>query len=131
MASNFYKTLKHSAKNKMLILNITWEAREEGYYAGHVYVMHQFEIPKYPFDTEIFATKVEIQITTQLQEIIRQLLHQYYEENRKATDKNENWQWQYKSNEFSANYLGHILHYLEGMIVEVRDELRREKENLQ
>jgi hypothetical protein len=104
------------------------EARDEGYYAGHVYVTQRFEIPKITWDTEIITPKVEIQITTQLQELIRQLLHSYYEENRKTINKNENWQWQFKSNEFSANYLGHILHYLEGMIVEVRDELRHEKE---
>src|SRR5271157_2509592 len=104
------------------------EARDEGYYAGHVYITQQFEIPKITWDTEIITPKVEIQITTQLQEVIQQLLHNYYEENRKSTDKSENWQWKFRSNEFSANYLGHILHYLEGMIVEVRDESRHEKE---
>jgi hypothetical protein len=107
------------------------EARDEGYYAGHVYITQQFEIPKITWDTEIITTKVEIQITTQLQEVIRLLLHNYYEENRKSSDKNENWQWNFKSNEFSANYLGHILHYLEGMIVEVRDESRHVKEKPQ
>jgi hypothetical protein len=107
------------------------EARDEGYYAGHVYVTQQFEIPKITWDTEIVTTKVEIQITTQLQEVIRQLLHNYYEENRKTPGKNEDWQWKFRSNEFSANYLGHILHYIEGMIVDVRDEFQREKEKPQ
>jgi hypothetical protein len=30
----------------------------------------------------------------------------------------------YKSDEFAINYLGHILHYLEGTIVEIRDKGR-------
>jgi hypothetical protein len=64
----------------------------------------------------------EIQITTQLQEVIRRLLHEYYEEKRteKATD--EKWQWNYRSEEFSTNYLGHILHYVEGMIMDIREK---------
>ncbi len=69
---------------------------------------------------------VEIQITTQIQEIIKVLLHKHYEENRKTTvPKDYKWQWDYKSPEFSSNYLGHIIHYVEGMIVEIRDKESR------
>ena len=98
------------------------EARDEGYYAAHVYVSHLFEIPNFKWDTQQITTKVEIQITTQLQEVIRQLLHNYYEEARQTSTKSDQWQWDFRSNEFAANYLGHILHFLEGIIVEVRDE---------
>ena len=38
------------------------------------------------------------------------------------------WQWDYKSDEFSANYLGHILHYVEGMIVEIREKQKKEEQ---
>ncbi len=31
------------------------------------------------------------------------------------------WQWDYKGDEFATNYLGHILHYVEGMIMDVRE----------
>lgn len=31
------------------------------------------------------------------------------------------WQWQYRGDQFVPNYLGHILHYIEGMIMEVRE----------
>ncbi|MGA8916838.1 MAG: hypothetical protein WB474_12690 [Nitrososphaeraceae archaeon] len=31
-----------------------------------------------------------------------------------------NWKWNYKSDLFSSSYLGHILHYVEGLILEVR-----------
>jgi len=102
------------------------EAKEEGYYAAHVYIKQQFEIPKPTWDTERVEVSIEIQITTQLQEVIRQLLHRYYEERRqKVKEEDLKWQWNYRSDEFGANYLGHILHYVEGMIMEIRDRQKK------
>jgi hypothetical protein len=101
------------------------EAKDEGYYAAHLYVYYNFEILKSnvaSWDTEIIEIPVEIQITTELQENIVNLLHKYYEGNRKKIKSKEKWQWNYKSEEFAANYLGHMLHYLEGTIVEIRDK---------
>jgi hypothetical protein len=105
---------------------IHFEAREDGYYAGHTYVKQTFEVPKMSWDTENIQMSIEIQITTQLQEAIRKLLHKYYEDRRTRTTREaERWQWNYKSEEFGANYLGHILHYVEGMIVEIREKQKR------
>lgn len=99
------------------------EAREEGYYAAHLSLRRTFEIPKIDFDTVFVPVVIEVQITSQLQEVIRLLLHKYYEERRqRIAPFDQKWQWNYKSDEFATNYLGHILHYLEGMIVEVRDK---------
>jgi len=54
------------------------------------------------------------------------LLHKYYEERRKKLKKEDIiWQWDWRSDEFSANYLGHILHYIEGMIMEIREKQRK------
>jgi hypothetical protein len=109
------------------------EARDDGYYAAHLYIKQTFEVPKVTWDTERISTCVELQITTQLQEVIRTLLHKFYEEKRQKSKKKASdssiWQWNYKSNEFSAAYLGHILHYVEGMIMEIRDKEER-KENI-
>jgi len=103
------------------------EAREEGYYAAHVYIARNFEVPKVDWDTEIVKVSVEIQISTQLQEVIRRLLHKYYEERRRQIRKDDmKWQWNYRSDEFVANYLGHILHYIEGMIMEIRERQKKE-----
>ena len=100
------------------------EASEEGYYAAHLYTKQKFEIPKVTWDTEKVNVSIEIQVTTQLQEVIRKLLHKYYADRRKSIEKEEDmkWQWNYKSDEFVANYLGHILHYVEGMIMEIREK---------
>jgi hypothetical protein len=99
----------------------TFEAREVGYYAVHLYTKEEFEIPRIDWDTTKVKTSIEIQLTTQLQEVIRKLLHKYYEEKRLLPEQAERmWQWDYRSDEFATNYLGHILHYIEGMIMEIR-----------
>ncbi len=98
------------------------EARQEGYYAAHVYGRQEFVVPKVSLGTEQINVTAEIQITTQLQEVIRRLLHRYYEERRRAPAKQVKWQWDHSSDEFVANYLGHILHYVEGMIMEIREK---------
>lgn len=97
-------------------------AGDDGYYAAHVYIRQEYEVPGVEFDTEYIDMTVELQITSQLQEVIRKLLHKHFEIRRERLDKPEvEWQWDYKSDEFATNYLGHILHYVEGMIMEVRD----------
>ena len=105
----------------------SYEAKEEGYYAAHLYTEREFEIPRPKWDTERITVSVEIQITTQLQEVIRSLLHTYYEERRaRVTEEDKKWQWNYESDEFTANYLGYILHYVEGMIIEIREKQKEE-----
>lgn len=100
-----------------------FEARDEGYYAVHIYTQNEFEIPKIDWDTESKSISIELQITTQLQEVIGKLTHQLYEDRRVKQDKSDKkWQWNYESEEFTTNYLGHILHYVEGMIMEVRNK---------
>jgi len=101
----------------------TFEAREEGYYAAHSGTKIEFSIPDINFNPILKTINIEIQVTTQLQEVIKTLLHKHYEENRKKTKpKDYKWQWDYKSDEFVPNYLGHIVHYVEGMIIEIRDK---------
>lgn len=106
---------------------VDFEAKEEGYYAAHFYLIQDFEIPQMTWDTLKVRVQIELQVTTQLQESIRRLLHHHYERNRSISVQRpgKTWQWQYKSEEFAANYLGHILHYVEGMIMEIRDKQRR------
>lgn len=102
--------------------DLSFEARMEGHYAAHLCTYHDFEIPGPQWDTEKMTFPVEIQITTQLQEVIRKLLHRHYEARRALPEQERSdWQWAYQSDEFTANYLGHILHYVEGMIMEVRN----------
>lgn len=105
---------------------VDFEAKDDGYYAVHIYIKETFEVPRASWDTEIINLWIEMQVTTQLQEVIRKLTHKYYEDRRKRIEvDNLKWQWNYESKEFMANYLGHILHYIEGMIMEVRKQDER------
>ena len=115
--------LKNNIENE-----ISFEAKEEGYYAAHLKLKCEVEIPTLNFETEKITTAIEVQVTTQLQEIIKKLLHKHYEDRRKSIEKPHlKWQWDYKSDEFSTNYLGHILHYIEGMIVDIREKQRGDR----
>lgn len=106
---------------------LDFEARMEGHYAAHLCFRDEFAIPGPSWDTEPASVAVEVQITTQLQEVIRRLTHRYYEARREQpVPARSSWQWNYESDEFTANYLGHILHYVEGMIMEVRARQRDE-----
>ena len=111
-----------------MVSKVDFEAREEGYYAAHLYTEYECEIPKENWDTRKIKVEIEMQITTQLQEVIKNLLHKYYEAKRIRTKPPpQKWQWNYRSEEFATNYLGHILHYVEGMIMDIRE---KQKEKL-
>ena len=103
-----------------------WEAREEGYYAAHLNVTRDYELPV-GLEIQSKTICVEIQVTTQMKDVITALTHKYYERKRESIElPNIKWQWDYNSDEFSPNYIGHILHYIEGAVMQIRN---REQEN--
>ncbi|HJT91238.1 MAG TPA: hypothetical protein VJ777_04755 [Mycobacterium sp.] len=110
-------------------------AQEWGYYAVHVVVPQSFRVQALNYDyEEDRSSEVEIQITTELQETISQLTHPYFERRREeypSEDQAEDlaWQWNYASSEFTPYYLGHLLHYLEGMIMKTRSEVHGARED--
>jgi len=121
------KKIKNLCKDFDTKCESTYLESMEGYYAAHVYIMKSFEIPPFKLETKLINLKIEIQITTQLQDVIRTLLHKHYEKRRIKTKKEKlKWQWDYTSNEFATNYLGHILHYIEGMIMDIRERMSKE-----
>jgi hypothetical protein len=63
----------------------------------------------------------EIQLTTQMQEVLRDLSHSFYEEKRLSQDDDRQWKWDHKSALFRSSFMGHTLHLLEGVIVELRE----------
>jgi len=100
-----------------------FEARDTGYYAAHSRVGIGFNLLVENWTEVEKRGSFEVQVTTQLQEVIRRLTHTQYEARRMNSGTPEmKWQWDYTSDAFKPNYLGHILHYLEGMIMEVRDK---------
>ncbi len=99
-----------------------WEAREEGYYAAHLNVTRDYTFPV-GLETQTETISIEIQITTQMKDVITTLTHKYYERKRETLETPDNkWQWDYNSEEFSPNYIGHMLHYIEGAVMIIRDK---------
>lgn len=115
--------IKDIAQSQNCTFEASLEAREEGYYAAHLGVKQELTLIDERYTPTSHLVNVEIQITTELQSLIKDLLHRYYEANRiKHNVQNSKWQWDYLCDEFNSNYLGHIVHYVEGKIVELRDK---------
>jgi hypothetical protein len=109
------------SRESRLIGKCKYLAKIEGYYAAHLYFRMDFEIPGMRWDTRRVVSPVEMQITTQVKEMIKELLYPHYAEERsRRYSEGDVWQWRYESPEFARNYLGHIIHYVEGMMVGIR-----------
>jgi hypothetical protein len=63
---------------------------------------------------------VEVQITTAMKEVIKKLLHGEDSHKKPKPPTIEKISWNYNTGHFNAAYLGHIVHYVEGVILEVR-----------
>lgn len=101
---------------------VEYKNNDKGYFAAHYYlrVPVATTLPNgTPFDQTM---TFELQITTQLQEVLRRLLHFEYERERLAARAASDvpWQWKYREHEFFSNYLGHMIRNIEGQIMDVR-----------
>ncbi len=110
------------ATNHKFNFSVDFEAREVGYYAAHITLTNDFRILGIDGAEHKILFSIEIQISTELQEAVKELTHKIYE-NVRDLPKNLNgkkWQWDNQSLEFKSYYLGHILHYVDGMLLEAR-----------
>lgn len=101
--------------------------RDGGYYAYHFYVGIPVELSAVDSGdgslTGVWTNiDVELQLTTQLQEVLYDITHRFYERTRDKRSEDPNaWKWDTSSNRFKAGYVGHTLHLLEAIIIELRD----------
>jgi ppGpp synthetase/RelA/SpoT-type nucleotidyltranferase len=99
------------------------QERDEGYYAYHNYVWFDVEILDTDWKSHKDKIRLEIQVTTQLQEILKELTHQYFEESRlDPASYDQKWKWEFSTGKFKAGYMSHTLHLLESIIVDLRDK---------
>jgi VCBS repeat-containing protein len=102
------------------------QERDDGYYAYHLYVTFPVKVFDLSWNVVDVTSEVEIQATTQLQEVLRSLTHHFYAANRLQRDRSGKWKWEFGSTQFKVGYLSHTLHLLESVIVESRDRLLSE-----
>lgn len=77
------------------------QERDEGYYAYHFYVKFKVDLLDKDWQKQESEVEVEIQVTTQLQEVLRSLTHQFYEQKRLQPESDSSkWKWDYTSNRF-------------------------------
>lgn len=113
--------LKAYATDLRLDSNYTSQQKDDGYYAYHFYVNIPVEL-LINGAPNVVNVKIELQLTTQLQEVLYKITHRYYEHlrNQRAVDPSK-WKWEVNSNRFRAGYVSHTLHLLEAIILELRD----------
>mgnify|MGYP001386742267 CR=1 FL=1 len=103
---------------------------ELGYYAWHLGVFVTAPIVKPNGDVAEEKVQLEVQLTTHLNDVLNDLTHVFYEGGRVATAPSDSrWKWQPYEAKFKGAYFGHTLHLLEGMIVELKNEMAKEAKN--
>jgi hypothetical protein len=97
---------------------------DAGYYAWHFYFRAPVELM---FNNVVHQQQmwVEIQVSTQLAEVITALTHGLYEARRVGGQEiqGKDWKWDASSRQFRSAYLGHGLHLLEGVIQTFKDDV--------
>lgn len=122
-ALDILEKLEELAKVKGLTPYKNYKASDDGYYALHLDVETDFEIPDVLRKTKNIKAKVEIQINTAVQNLLVDLSHEYYQKTRSNLKIQDiKWQWVHDSDNFIPNYIGHIAHYVEGMMLNIRDK---------
>ena len=115
------KLLQEVAANEAIEIDVDFKARNEGYYAVHVSVPMRLQYAEFGWERLFVNIQVEVQLCTQIQEVIRRLTHVFYKKRRvRPHVPGHEWQWDCESDEFVPNYLGHMLQYADGMIMNSR-----------
>lgn len=117
------KRIKDYAGSLDIEVKVETKAKDTGYYAMHVRVPQEFEGLDLDYvGPEFRRSEVEIQVTTALQEMVDNLTHRHFERSRDTIESVAGpWQWEYRGAEFGVYYLGHVVHWVEGMIMSLRD----------
>jgi len=118
-----HKAVAKAAAATTATVTFDYEARDEGYYALHITARLLLSFPSKTWERVQKEVPVEIQVCTQVQEVLRTLTHKFYEASRLRPKMDDaKWQWDYRGDQFAPNYLGHILHYADGVIMNIRHE---------
>ena len=109
---------KVAVANDAVKIKVSYKARDEGYYAVHVSIPMRLQYGEFQGENLFVNIQVELQLCTQIQEVIRSLTHVFYKKRRvKQRPRGQKWQWECESDEFVPNYLGHMLQFADGMIM--------------
>lgn len=96
----------------------------QGYFAQHIGVTQSvfYRLAGRPTAAEIDC---EIQIATTLATRMWDAGHPVYEVERQAAAQSTEWQWNPADPRFLSNQLGHMLHLADGLLIQLREALRK------
>jgi hypothetical protein len=116
--------LQEHAKALDLESDVYAMSSERGYYAWHFYVRLPVNVI-IESDVEEKLAHLEIQVTTQLADVLTDLTHGLYEAERSAppAKRDDSWKWEPGQTRFKSAFMGHTLHMLEGIILTLKDEV--------
>ena len=116
------KKIVELAEKNGLTANYSSRNYDDGYYAYHVYIVFPIHFDDGVGPVVVKNVSVEIQVSTQLKEVMYEILHKFYADERSKIFQPD-WKWDIHSLKFKSGYLAHTIHLLEAMIVEVRNKL--------
>ena len=114
--------LAETTREHGVMSSIEYRSDATGYYAIHLSVALEAYVTGIGWEAELVNFDVEIQIATMTQWVLRTLSHDLYARQRVSRPDDDQWQWQPSGEPFQTSYLGHLLHYADGMMVELRKQ---------
>jgi len=97
---------------------------DRGYYSWHFYARLPADVFLGSKVDNVLIT-FELQVTTQLAEVLTALTHGLYREERilPGGKRDDAWKWTPETAKFRSAYMGHTLHLLEGVILGIKEEV--------
>lgn len=111
--------LKELAKRYGVDPRVVERADDFGYYAIHFTFRTKVDVLGFDNQVQTIALCAELQLTTQLQASLRNLTHTLYEIRRMRPGAGD-WKWDFNSPYFRPSYVGHTLHLLESLLIEMK-----------
>ena len=98
---------------------------ERGYHSWHFYASHNVEFFDDKGGVQMKPVELEIQITTQLADVMTTLTHELYKGERVLPkgQGDDTWKWSPDSPRFRSTYTGHTLHLVESIILALKNEV--------
>jgi hypothetical protein len=102
------------------------QGKIEGYYAQHINITQDVML-KIAGHTILIRISAEIQIATDMSTKMWDTSHGLYERTRGQPMEAENWQWKHSDPRFISNQLGHLVHLVDGLLIQLRESTKRRK----
>ncbi len=102
------------------------QGKIEGYFAQHIEVKQEV-IWRFFAQSSLTAISCEVQVASMMATKMWEVSHSLYEGTRRSPSEAEKWQWEPSDPQFMSNQLGHMIHLVDGLLVQLRDSTKVKK----